>query len=455
MTSVTCSGTLDADVPASSTRRPRSHEIWACVDIVFMTMLRQPLARTAAFDISSKHAWTCCCTKGFFHTSGAHAYAARSPTVKRNERYDIYNRSKGLPTSPTRQEASDAEGLPPLELLQSAYKSGTLGISVDKAVQAILAFIKLGSRFSQTELQKLCSSMEQLPPSAKHSIDKDQGHKLKPHNLTLLAHVQLSSPSLREREVAKNLLLAACSLSDPEATFRLVSQAIKKQQLGHYELRTAMQSLERLANKKHPQALVLKGQIAMSRCQEAAALKFFEEATQSTTETPDNGYDVGGPREGWLALGRGLLKQRNYTKAEQAFRIAADMDDPVAYHYLANLPKTSRGDREVHLLKAASSGIMLAAHELGLLYAERAKKAPSVKRGDWLLRAHEWFCVSGSDKYIPSLLEKAVLLKANDQYEEGLEALKEAEKCESAPDYIQQIKEVQIEFFIGESSNRA
>ncbi|KAI9786977.1 MAG: hypothetical protein M1835_002914 [Candelina submexicana] len=412
-------------------------------------MLRQPLKRTAALDISSKSAWTCCCTKGFLHTSGAHAYAARSPTVKRKERYDSYNRSKGLPTSSQLREASNAEGLPPLELLQSAYHSGTLGISVDNAVQAILAFIKLGSRFSQTELQKLCSGMEQLSPSAEHSTDKDQDHDIKPHNLTLLARVQLRSPSMRQREVAKNLLLAACSLSDEEATFRVVSQAIKKHQVEHYELRTAMKNLERLAQKKHPQALVLKGQIAMSQCREAAALKFFEKATQSTTETPENEYDVGGPREAWLALGRGLLKQRNYTKAEQAFRRAADMDDPVAYHYLANLPTTSPGDWEVYLLKAASSGIMPAAHDLGLLYAERAKKGPSVKREDWLLRAHEWFCVSGSDKYIPSLLEKAILLKTNDQYEEGLKALKEAEKCERAPDYIQQIKEVRSDFSLG------
>ncbi len=213
---------------------------------------------------------------------------------------------------------------------------------------------------------------------------------------------------------------------------------------------------------------------------------------------PESESDVGGPREAWLALGRGSLTQGNYAEAEKAFRIAADMDDPAAYHYLAKMQNTSPEDRESYLLKAAASGITLAAHDLGLLYAERANKvasekqkwsgkaaktaasakqmgwphrikewffaarstAVSARRMVWIQRASEWYCVSGSgsERYVPSLLELAKLCKTeggSEGYEAGLEQLKRAENSQSAPQYIEQIKKVRESFTLKESDRRS
>ncbi|KAI9723356.1 MAG: hypothetical protein M1812_001240 [Candelaria pacifica] len=305
-------------------------------------------------------------------------------------------------------------------------------MGVDEAIQVLYTFLGLGTNPTQKQVQKLCNS-----------------YSIKAKNLTLIARVQLRATTVGQQEVAQNLLLAACSLMDHEATFRIVSQAVKQQLLKHHAFQPAMRNLEALAKDKHPQALTLKGQIAMSRGEEAEGLKFLEEATRNTTKITDTGYDVGGPREGWLALGRWKLKREKYTEAKAAFRVAADMDDPVACHYLANLPDTSSEDQHVYLLRAAASGSAQAAHELGLIYLERAK-APSTgkfptsskERADWRNTAQEWFNVANFGGHIPSVLELAEMSGEIGLHKVGLELLKTAESFDDVQPYSRLIEEV-------------
>lgn len=146
-------------------------------------MIRRQLIRAAVLE-PSNYVCSSCHAKRFFALSSSCAGAARSPTVKNRQVEDRYKQSQGTyvspirqPTSPVRQPTSPVqerpgpdqkplpypEAFPPRELLQSAYRNGTLGFDdVDAAIRVLHAFMHLGPRPTQPDLRKLLDGSLQI-----------------------------------------------------------------------------------------------------------------------------------------------------------------------------------------------------------------------------------------------------------------------------------------------------
>jgi len=300
------------------------------------------------------------------------------------------------------------------------------------------------------------------------------GHTIGPLTLTLLARILIRSSSKYHRGVARRLLFSASALNEPTATLQLVSEGLGKSDLANPQLEEPLRRLSTLGKtNKNPSAMILLGQILERQGKADKALDFYEEVVNTKNDRYGGAEDEDSNiAQAWLALGRIKAQGRDLAGAKAALKKAAlEFDDPTAYFYMARFRDPKSDDYLLYNLKAASSGISEAAHNLGIFYLQRSKSdqqtsssidtrlddgrdatlgAPqttsaqtlsSTDSAKGLLRntsngmslhetrtmAYEWFAVAAEGGFAPSQVNLALLLRGDGLYDDGMAWLKHAE----------------------------
>lgn len=257
-------------------------------------------------------------------------------------------------------------------------------------------------------------------------------YDITPSTVTLLASILRRCNGKGQLSLAKKLMLSASSLGEKSATFEVISSAITTGFPRDYP--APLQRLGVLAKKDNdPQAMTLLGKVLFNQRGEKEAMEWFRKATRP----PTGSLDFQGAGDALVHEGRILLGWKDKKGAEAAFRKAAlELDDPSAYFYLSQLQEPGSPNQEVYLLKAASSGVLEAWHNLGALELAKIEKRP-LKDGQTRNcgMAKEWFEVAAADGFGLSMLNLASIYRAMGQEEEALRWL---EKAEGVPDVREQ-----------------
>ncbi|KAE9367908.1 HCP-like protein [Stipitochalara longipes BDJ] len=302
------------------------------------------------------------------------------------------------------------DSLPPIALLDAARKSGALGVDPDQALQFLREYQTLAGKSNTGWEQRLCND-----------------HDISPSTLALLAGILKRCPSAGQQALAKSAMLAASRLGEKAATFDIISEALRVGTL--YEYRDPLERLGILVKKsKDPQAMTLLGKVLMAEKREDEALEWYRRATRP----PTGGLEFDGAGEALVSEGRILSQRNDRTGAKAAFEKAAlELDDPSAYFYLAQLQDLGSPNQQVYLLKAASSGVVEAWHNLGALELEKLKDQERTPTSmDDYGMAREWFQVAATEGFGLSMLNMAAICRAVGQMDEALKWLEKAEGAE-------------------------
>jgi len=163
-------------------------------------------------------------------------------------------------------------------------------------------------------------------------------------------------------------MLSASKLGNQEATFRLIVSGIRSGSFKDYE--QPLKRLQIMAKENNPTAMTLLGRILANQGRDGEALELFRKATRGPAGL---GLKV---LEKLLFARDNFLWNRMRRRPKQYFRKAAfELDDPSAYYYLSELQEESSLNQAVYLMKAASSGIVEAAHKLGSVELLKAKES--------------------------------------------------------------------------------
>jgi TPR repeat protein len=257
-----------------------------------------------------------------------------------------------------------------------------------------------------------------------------------PSTMALLAGILRRCSGKGQQVLAKKVMLSASALGDKSATFEIISSALRSGILNEYP--SVLQRLGLFAKKDNDrQAMTLLGKVLLSQRGEKDALEWFRKATRP----PTGGIDFDGAGEALVHEGRILMQWKDKDGAKKVFEKAAlELDDPSAYFYLSQLQEPGSSIQEVYLLKAASSGVQDAYHNLGALELARIdknKKKPT-SLADYGM-AREWFQVAAADGFGLSMLNLALMCKAVGEIEEGKKWLSRAEEN---PDVREQAKSI-------------
>ncbi|TVY89941.1 hypothetical protein LAWI1_G006827 [Lachnellula willkommii] len=322
------------------------------------------------------------------------------------------------------------DALPPLAFLQSAAKAGAMDLEPAKAFEFLAEYV------------------EQARSSTKKGWEKDL---CAVHGVTLQHMVTLSGVLRRCSDRAQNglgltLMLAASEMGEKSATYELIQSSINKNQV--FEYPAPLQRLGSLAKKeKDAEAMALLGKVLFCQGKEDEALEWLRKATRP----PTGSLEFAGSGDALVYEGRILLKKGDKKGAGEAFKKGAlELDEPSAYFYLSQLQEPGSSTQEVYLLKAASSGVLEAMHNLGAL--ELAKIGKQEKKPTSLAdygMAREWFQVAASDGFGLSMLNMALICKAVGQDEAGLLWL---DKAAQSPDVRGEAKNLRREW--AEESSR-
>jgi len=309
--------------------------------------------------------------------------------------------------------------------------------------------------------------------------------------MTVLARILLRTSNTDLTDIAERLFFSASALNEPMATLQIVSEAFKNGTLAKPALANPLQRLSTLARAdSNAPATILLAQILESQGKVDKALTYYEQITnnegktyKATTEVEDT------VAQAWLALGRIRTSNKDWTGAEAALKKAAlEYDEPTAYFYLARFCDPKSDEYLLYNLKAASSGVREAAHNLGDFYLRQSKrdretrnvlktnktksedgkdatsqpaerqdlqpnlssdlsqgspvKAP--QRADSQEKralAREWFNVAAYAGFAPSQVNLALLLRADGSFDEGLTWLEHAEKHPDFGAEVDRLKE--------------
>jgi len=297
--------------------------------------------------------------------------------------------------------------------------------------------------------------------------------------MTLLAHILLRTSKPNLEDIAKRLLFSASALHEPIATLQIVSKAFQDGALAKPELANPLQRLTTLAKiDKNASAMILLAQILESQGKIDKALAYYEQIANDEGKTYGATAEVQGTvAQAWLALGRIRTSNEDSTGAEAAWKKAAlEYDEPTAYFYLARFRDPKSDDYLLYNLKAASSGVREAAHNLGDFYLRQSKqtkfedskdvtsglsgskdqqpnpssdlshispaKLPQGAHSQEKRKlAREWFNVAAYAGFAPSQVNLALLLRADGCFDEGLTWLKRAEKHPDFGAEVDRLKE--------------
>lgn len=159
--------------------------------------------------------------------------------------------------------------------------------------------------------------------------------------------------------------------------------------------------------------MTLLGRIAATNGNENEALEWFRKASQG----PD-GLNFKSSAE-TLVFEAQLLMQQDKERAREALQKAAlELDDPSAYYYLATMEEKESLNRTVYFMKAAASGILEAAYELGRIELSKIKDVGSSNKSADHKMAREWFELAATGGHRESILELAKICKDNGELEE-------------------------------------
>lgn len=215
-------------------------------------------------------------------------------------------------------------------------------------------------------------------------------------------------------------MLTASELGDDVAAMALVSSGIKNGSLRDYE--QPLRRLEIMAKEGNRRAMSMLGRIAAAGRRNSEALGWFQKATHGPS-----GLDFEEAREALVCEGQ-LLMKTNVKEAEAVFRKAArEFDDPSAYFYLSELEEKGSSNQVVYLLKAASSGIIEAAHELGSIEYSKSMVPIGDSPPNYAM-AREWFELAATGEYGPSILKLAQICRDSGETDEGLKWLEKAKE---------------------------
>lgn len=317
------------------------------------------------------------------------------------------------------------ECLPPIALLQAGSKSGALPIDPHTAVQVLLRYQELAENPSMGWERTLCTEFN-----------------ISPITLQILGGILNRCPGNGQRRLAKQVMLSASELGETTATFKLIEAAIHSKSLDLTSFTAPLQRLGILAKKEgNRQAMALLGKVLLTQQKEREALEWFRKASQGPAESL--GFE--GAREALVHEGRILLGWADKEGAATAFRKAAlELDDPSAYFYLSKFEEPNSAQQQVYLLKAASSGIVEAWHDLGSIELARIDKQPAKPDSisDYGM-AREWFQVAAADGFGLSMLNLALICKAAGELDSGLKWL---DKAEQLPEVREQAKHLRAQW---------
>jgi TPR repeat protein len=217
-------------------------------------------------------------------------------------------------------------------------------------------------------------------------------------------------------------MLSASELGDSAATIALLSSGMRSGNFRKYE--KPLKRLGILAKEGNPRAMTLLGRTEASKGNATEALEWIRKATRGPA-----GLDFEEAGEALVYEGQ-LLMNRNREEAIKALRKAAlELDEPSAYFYLAKLEKSGSPNQTVYFMKAASSGVTEASHQLGLIELSKAVKAADGNTPPDYGMAREWFQLAAADGYQPSMLSMCQICEDSGKTDEELEWRKKANKA--------------------------
>ncbi|RDW65365.1 hypothetical protein BP5796_10057 [Coleophoma crateriformis] len=357
----------------------------------------------------------------------------KSPRIRQAERKSNASSSVGQSTPNFGKERGSFESsLPPTVLLDSARKSGALNLDSEQALEILREFQIRGARPTVGWERNLCADFD-----------------IQPSTLTALARILNRCDGKSQRILGTRVKMTASKLEDAGATFDLIASYLAHGTMEKNDFSAVLQRLGIMAKQeKKPEAMVLLGKVLLSQQRTSEALEWFSKATDHAADIPVvQALNYAGASEALVQKGRILLAMKDRKGAESAFRTAAlDLDDPSGYFYLSQLEESGSTNQEVFLLKAASSGIVDACHNLGCIELARADTKlakSSTKTIEEFGMAREWFQVAAADGFGPSMINMASICKAAGQHEVALQWV---ERAESLPDTAEQAKNLRIQW---------
>ena len=261
-------------------------------------------------------------------------------------------------------------------------------------------------------------------------------HNITPSHLELLSNILRRCDTKAQKLLARNLMLSASNLGQSSATFSLIESALRTGALQEYQ--PPLYRLGLLAKNHDPHAMALLGKVLIAQSKDKEALTWLRKATRP----PTGNLEFDGAGEALVNEGRLLQKQNDMNGAEEVFRRAAlELDEPSGYFYLSQLQTPGSPQREEYLLKAASSGIIEACHNLGALELAKEEKKQEVKPGSKIdyRMAVEWFTLAAHDGFGLSMLNLATIYKSMGDEGKGTFWL---EAAENIPDVFEQAQAV-------------
>jgi tetratricopeptide (TPR) repeat protein len=189
-------------------------------------------------------------------------------------------------------------------------------------------------------------------------------------------------------------------------------------------MESTLRHLSSLSSAGNPAAMVVHGRVLEREGKKEQALRLFQKATE--TEWGEDHEFESGVASAWLSLGWLKLKSNDSTGGEAALKKGADLNDARAAFHFALTQPPERKDYHTYMLKAAVSGIASAQHNIGVFYLQQA----SANRTASYFRqmAREWFALAATEKFAPSQLNFALMLKHEGKASEGLEWLDRAQR---------------------------
>jgi TPR repeat protein len=221
------------------------------------------------------------------------------------------------------------------------------------------------------------------------------------------------------RHLAHRVMMSASEMGYEPATLDLVARGLGSGRFRLYE--KPLRHIKSMADRGNPRALILLGRVMSARGRDEEALELIRKAMQGPA-----GLDFDGAGDALLYTGQ-LLMKKDKGQAEAALRKAAlEYDDPTAYYYLAEMEKEGSLNRIIYYMKAASSGILQAAHKLGTIEMSKAVEAAKGKGSPDYRMAREWFQIAADGQYRESILSMAEICKDTGESDQEQQWLQKA-----------------------------
>ncbi|KAG9237154.1 hypothetical protein BJ875DRAFT_370567 [Amylocarpus encephaloides] len=297
------------------------------------------------------------------------------------------------------------EYLPPILLLEMSKKAGAIDIEAKEAMEFLRSFHQSSQNPKDGWEDKVC-----------------QDHKVSPATLAILAGILNRGRSIKQQRLARDVLVSAANLGEKSAIVELVLAGIKTG-INKPVFRGPLRWIRLLAEiENDPEAMMILGKVLLSQKKTQEALQWFQKSTQQSN-------DFNGAGDAYVNQGVILSSMGRKPEAETTFRKAAlELDHPEGYLHMSKLQAPGSSDQKVYLLKAASSGIIEACHNLGALelseFAKRDEKPKSIL--DYGM-AWEWTNIAATAGFGPSVLNLALMHKEVGNTDAALQLLAKAE----------------------------